>query len=269
MDRDLHSNSAAVVTGAGRGIGRAIAKALVADGWKRLLLCDVDAAELDDCAATLSSQGADVATLCADVADLEFPLKLSASLAGTRIGALAHFAGLSPRMADVPRIFEVNLAATIRLVDAIEDQMAEGSAVVLAGSNSAYVSLPQEAVAAASRRDVANHLAELAHLAPLPEIAYPLSKVGVLALVKRKAKAFGLRGARIVSLSPGATDTRMVGLEGENAQLADILERSALRRVAAPDEIAAVAAFLCSAKASFMSGVDVLVDGGQVAGMAC
>jgi NAD(P)-dependent dehydrogenase (short-subunit alcohol dehydrogenase family) len=91
-----------------------------------------------------------------------------------------------------------------------------------------------------------------------------------MALVKREAKAFGMRGARLVSLSPGATDTNMFRFEEQISTagvVVSMLERAAVSRLGRPEEIASVAAFLCSPAASFIAGTDILVDGGQVAGM--
>ena len=97
-------------------------------------------------------------------------------------------------------------------------------------------------------------------------LAYGLSKHGVMALVESLAAGWGARGARILSLSPGVIDTPM----GRRA-VAELPEvRRAVTtwpvpRLGRADEIAAVAAFLCSPGASYMTGSDVLVDGGSVA----
>jgi NAD(P)-dependent dehydrogenase (short-subunit alcohol dehydrogenase family) len=100
-----------------------------------------------------------------------------------------------------------------------------------------------------------------------PGIAYAVSKRGVIRLVERRARVWGAAGARLVSVSPGVIDTPMGRLEDANEpSMATVVAESALRREGRADEVAAVAAFLASDAASFVTGTDVLVDGGTVAG---
>jgi NAD(P)-dependent dehydrogenase (short-subunit alcohol dehydrogenase family) len=101
-----------------------------------------------------------------------------------------------------------------------------------------------------------------------PPLAYALSKRGVLRLVRRHARAWGAKGARLVSLSPGIIDTGMGRLEAASQPvMARMVEASALGRMGGADEVAAVAAFLASDAASFLTGADVLVDGGATAAL--
>jgi len=96
--------------------------------------------------------------------------------------------------------------------------------------------------------------------------AYGLSKYGVQQLVIARAGDFGRRGARLVSLSPGIIETPMAAAEMEahtEAMQAIIGMTPVGARRGRPEEVGAVAAFLCSPEASFISGSDVLVDGGS------
>lgn len=258
----------AVVTGAAGGMGSATAREFVEEGWKDLLLCDINAEKLETVAAPLRQAGAKVEVLTGDVADPGFPAQLLAALGDRRIAALVHTAGLSPKMADPERILAVNLDASVRLVDAIRDRMAEGAAAVLYASNSAHMPMPPEAAAAFWAPLPEGGAVTLAHLTPTSEMAYPLSKIGVRALVKREAKSFGERGARLVSVSPGAIDTVMTQGEGTTSPIVgQMINASAIGRIGRPEELAAVSVFLCSPKASFVTAVDWLVDGGQTAAL--
>lgn len=265
MDRP---QGVAVVTGAAGGMGSATAREFAGEGWHELLLCDISAERLEAVAAPLREQGAKVDILAGDIADPDFGSQLVAALKGRQIAALVHTAGLSPTMADPERILRVNLDASVRLVEAVRNHMAPGSAAVLYASNSAHMPMPPEASAAFWAPLPEGGAMALAHLCPTPEMAYPMSKIGVRALVKREARSFGERGARLVSVSPGAIDTAMT--QGEAAAspiVARMVNDSAVGRIGRPEELAAVSVFLCSPKASYVSAVDWLVDGGQTAAL--
>lgn len=270
MSEQSRAAGVAVVTGAAGSMGKATARALFDAGWQTLLLCDLDRDALEGVATPLRGDGASVTVYAGDVADPAYPAGLVAALAGQPISAIVHMAGLGPHQAAPQRVIDVNLGGSTRLVAAIRDHMAPGSAAVLIASNSAYFPKRAEAAERFCSALTTQELADLHTTAPSPEEAYPLSKLGVMALVKREAKSFGLKGARLVSLSPGATDTNMFRLE-ENQSTAGfvepMLERSAVGRLGRPEEIASVAAFLCSPAASLIAGTDILVDGGQVAGL--
>jgi NAD(P)-dependent dehydrogenase (short-subunit alcohol dehydrogenase family) len=95
-------------------------------------------------------------------------------------------------------------------------------------------------------------------------VAYGLSKWAVRRLVIQRAPAWGAEGARIVSLSPGIIDTPMGRQELEQQpMMAGIIDATPLGRTGTADEIAAVIEFLCSPGASFVTGTDLLVDGGS------
>lgn len=267
MAQQALAKGVAIVTGAAGGMGSAVARQLAEAGYSELLLCDVNAERLEAVAGPLRQSGARVEMLAGDIADTAFPTQLLAILKNRAIAALVHTAGISPAMGNSERIIAVNLDATARLVTAIRDHMAEGSAAVLFASNSSYFPMPPEAAAAFTVPLPAGGAVSLAHLAPIPDLAYPLSKLGVRALVKREAKSFGARGARLVSMSPGAIDTPMLQRESQSEVAQRMIANSASGRKGRPEELAAVAVFLCSPAASFVTACDILVDGGHTAAM--
>lgn len=256
----------AVVTGAAGGMGSACAVQLAAQGWP-LLLCDLHPAPLEEAAARLRASGTEAAILAGDIAAADFPAQLAAAIGEQQVGAFIHTAGLSPTMADGPRILAVNYDATVRLVDVVRPRMAEGGCAVLIASSSAYF-LDNPQVDAALNALQGDDSSPLLKMGAGPEFAYPASKRGVIRLVARQAPAFGERKARIMSISPGLIDTGMSRQEAAaSPQMAMMLEKTPLSRLGVADEIASVAVFLCSPAASYVSGIDILVDGGMMAAL--
>lgn len=255
-----------VVIGAGSGMGAAVAERLAGRG--RLLLADRDEAGLERVAASLEPAPA---TMPCDITDRS---QVAALVERTgRLGGLVLTAGLSPSMASGRRIFQVNLVATAHVVHGFEAVAGAGSAAVCFSSMAAHLSPASDAVdRVVDDPESPGFFAALAAAGVDPEqpqLAYAISKRGVIRLVQRRATAWGRRGARLLSLSPGIIDTGMGQLEAANEPaMAQMVAASPLGRMARPEEVAAVAVFLVSPEASFMTGIDVLVDGGAVAVLA-
>ncbi len=246
-------------------MGSATAREFVDEGWNDLLLCDIKQEPLENVAAQLREAGATVRCLVGNISDPDFPGKLLLALGDNRISALVHTAGLAPQMADSETILSVNLDASVRLVDAVRDRMQPGSAAVLFSSTSAEMPVDANAAKAFEQPLPPEGALALRHLVQSPFEAYQLSKIAIRALVRREANAFGERAVRLVSLSPGAIDTAMTqGDTSSNPAFQQMIAGSALGRMGKPEEVAAIAVFLCSPKASFVTAVDWIVDGGQV-----
>jgi NAD(P)-dependent dehydrogenase (short-subunit alcohol dehydrogenase family) len=257
----------AVVTGATGGMGSAVAR-LFADQGAQLLLCDLNPERLEQAAAELQGRAERVEILAHDVAAMDFPARVLAAIGEREIAALVHTAGLSPTMADGPRILTVNYDATERLIEALRPRMAAGSCAVLISSSSAHLVVSPEMDAALKALKPGEGSAAIAHLATSPQAAYPLSKRAVIQLVARQAAPFGKRQARIVSISPGLIETGMGKAEqAASPQVDQMLARTPLARFGRADEIASAAVFLCSPGASFISGCDLRVDGGMLAAL--
>ena len=263
-----------IVTGSASGIGAACA-ALMAETVDVLVLVDLDPGATAEAAGQLAAiSGTRCEAIGADISD-------PASVAGiTRVVAqhgtlhrVAHAAGISPTMGAWDQMLSVDLVGTALLVDALRPLATMGTAVVCVASMAAQLMAVQADPVADRIIDnplsptlLEDYRAALGAAAEDPGMAYSWAKRGVRRLVEREATAFGSAGARICSVSPGTIDTPMGRLEFERQPGMRQLESIApLGRSGHTGEIAADIDFLLSDRASFVTGTDVLVDGGVCA----
>jgi len=238
----------ALVTGAASGLGAAVARELVAAGAS-VVLTDVADGPLGEVAATLDGS---VATAPLDVAD-EAQWDAAVGVARERFGALhllvnnAGIITLVPSMQmptqDFVDVFRVNQLGPFLGMKAAIPVIAEsgGGAVVNVASIDGHVGTPG-----------------IAH--------YVAAKHAVIGLTKAVAAEVASMGVRVNSVSPGAMLTNMFNrpeVDGE-ALVAALSKQIPLQRVSDPAEVARAVAFLLSDEASYITGTDLVVDGGLI-----
>jgi NAD(P)-dependent dehydrogenase (short-subunit alcohol dehydrogenase family) len=236
--------STALVTGAGQGMGAAIAARLASDGH------DVAVNDLiaENARATAERIGGtaypfDVADPDACAAAVEQIGAVDILVANHAYMTMAPFEDADP--ADWDRTIDVNLLGTATLLELTAPGMAErgyGRVVVIA-SEWGVIGWPNAT-------------------------SYAASKGGLIALVKSAARALGPRGVAVNAIAPGITDTPQLQVDADDAgiTLAEMVERYAqdvpLGRVGRPEDIAAVVAFLCSESAIALVGQVIQPNGG-------
>jgi len=264
----------ALITGAAGGMGRACARLF--GTTQDLVLTDAAAPALERFTEELRAEGYTV--LGAHAGDLGSDAVLAAimaDLAGDKPLTLIHTAGLSPSLAGAGPIMAVNLIATVKLLDAIEPLLRPGSAAVLIASTAGHL-IPEipAALALLAEPLAPDFLAKIGQVitgmsqgdaAKEGGISYSLSKQAVLRLVQTRALVWGPRGARITSISPGMILTPMGRKEAETPGGAAMQNAAPLGRPGVAADIALAAHYLASDAASFITGTDLLVDGGSIA----
>jgi NAD(P)-dependent dehydrogenase (short-subunit alcohol dehydrogenase family) len=260
--------NALVVIGTG-GMGLAVARRL--SGGRRLLLADNSETSLESALTALRGEGHRADGHAVDVSDRASVDKLaSAAASAGRVDAVIHTAGVSPVTATARQIYRVDLLGTAHVIDAFLAVASLGTALVCVASMAGhFASLPAELerhLATAPSGQLLEH--EGIDLDADPGTAYVVAKRGNQLRVQAAAHAWGRLGARLNTISPGVISTPMgqAELQGPMGEfMQSMIDESGARRAGTPDDIAAVTAFLTGPDASFITGNDILVDGGAVA----
>lgn len=261
-----------VVIGAG-GMGEAIARRL--GGGREVVLADYDAAVLDRAGTALDDDGYRVRLREVDVSQRNSVSELAQYAAGLgSVTALAHTAGLSPAQAATAAILAVDMVGVALVLEEFGKVVAPGGAgVVIASMAGTFATghVPAE-IEVALATTAAEQLIDLPFLSEPalanPGAAYSVAKRANQVRVQAASVAWGRRGARVNSISPGVISTAMgrQELAGESgAGMRAMVAASGTGRLGTAGDIAAAAAFLLGSDASFITGTDVLVDGGVVA----
>jgi NAD(P)-dependent dehydrogenase (short-subunit alcohol dehydrogenase family) len=242
----------AIVTGAARGIGLAIAQRYVAEG-ARVTLADIDAAAGEAAARALGNarflatdvgdaKSAEnvVAETCRAFGDLDILVNNAGIIHGADFLELAE--------ADFDRVLRVNLkgafllgqAAARRMVAQVKAGKPPGSIINISSINAVVA--------------IANHT------------PYCVSKGGIDQLTKVMALSLATYGIRVNAIGPGSIMTDILkAVATDKEAKRRILARTPLGRIGEPDEIASIAAFLASPEASYMTGETIYADGGRLA----
>ncbi|MBN9071433.1 MAG: SDR family oxidoreductase [Rhizobiales bacterium] len=239
----------AVVTGAARGIGRACAERLLADGAK-VVIADIDAAGLDRCAAEIGTPD----TVLAVVTDVSRKDQVEALVAAAverfgRIDIMVNNAGIAMvqdfldiTKADYDKVLGVNLEGAFWGTQAAARQMvAQGGGGVIVNMSSINSGLANPRVA-----------------------TYAITKGGMNQITGTAAVAFAPHNIRVVGVGPGTIDTDMIhqGFVTDQS-VRGILSRTPLGRYGKASEVASVVAFLASDDASYITGETIYPDGGR------
>jgi NAD(P)-dependent dehydrogenase (short-subunit alcohol dehydrogenase family) len=265
------SSEVIVVIGVG-GIGLAIARR---QGFgKKVLLADFNEATLVAAADTLKVAGYDVTTQTVDVSSRDSVRALAdAAAALGSVLQIVNTAGLSPNMAPAQKILEVDLYGSAVVFEEFERVVAPGGAALIISSMAGYMPAPLPADQDhALAFTPADELLKLPFLGPdaidSSGAAYGISKRANHLRVQAASISWGERGARVNSISPGIIATPLAQHELDSP-IGDayraMMAAAPVKRMGSPDEIAILAALLLGPDGSFITGSDILIDGGVIA----
>ncbi len=240
----------AVVTGSGRGIGRAVAERLAADG-AAVAIVDLDETAAQEVATAIGSAGGRALAVRCDVTDPAAVKAMAASVAGA-------FGGID---------ILVNNAGILRSTRVMDMSAEEWHLVVDANLTSTFLcsQAVQPFMVARGRGSICN-LASMAGRATstLGGAHYTTAKAGVLGLTRALAREWAPHAITVNAISPGIVDTPMVRGSRDEAGLDAVRQSIPFKRFADPSELAALIAFLVSDEAVYITGANVDIHGGEL-----
>ena len=246
-------NRIALVTGAGNGIGSAVARCFASEG-AFVYVTDADGSAAERTAAAISGAGGNVAALTVDVSrgqDVSAMFRTVEQGHG-RLDVLVNNAGLNVRGdfrhmsdADWVRIREVNLDGVVRVAR-------DGFELLRRSGKGSLINL-SSIMASRGLRQLAG---------------YSATKGAVSALTRTLAVEYASFGIRVNALAPGFIETALTARVLRNPAINKaLLDRTPLRRFGSPDEVARAALFFASDDSAFITGAELAVDGGMAAAL--
>ena len=260
-----------VITGGGSGMGLATAKILGKDNY--IIIVGRTVKKLESALKELETEGIEAESFACDISDGVSVNMLAAHTKkiGT-ISSVIHAAGMSPHMGESNKIMETNALGTINMNEAFYNVMEEGSCIIDVSSMSAYLTpkfiMPISAYKYSRINKDIFMKKMMARVNIFPKkyragVAYSISKNFVIWFAKTDAAKFGQKGIRVLSITPGSFETPMAELEKD--ETAGFIKYCAIKRLGHVEEIANLLAFCSSDKAGYLTGADILCDGGCVA----
>ena len=238
----------ALVTGASRGIGRAGALALAAAGAQVLVHYGRGAKEAEGVVAEIRKTGGRADAVATDLAAADGASKLARqarSIVGDRLDILVANAGVlkvatieETTVEDFDKLFAINVRTPFFLVQELLPILSKGSSIVFLSSLAARAVVGTEP-------------------------AYAATKGAIDTLVKHFASILGARGIRVNAVAPGVVETDILNFTKTGAGRDFAPGMQALKRIAQPDDIGGVIAFLASEDARWITGDTIRVDGGS------
>jgi meso-butanediol dehydrogenase / (S,S)-butanediol dehydrogenase / diacetyl reductase len=266
------NNEVLVVVGVG---GMGIAAARRCGAGRTIVLADINAAGLQAAAAALAEDGHQVLIREVDVTSRSSVAAVAeAAKTAGRVTSVVHTAGLSPQQASAEAVLAVDLLGVALSIDEFGKVIEPGGAGVVIASMAGHMMPPPDPEVARQLASLpAEELLGLEACSSITssQMAYPFAKRANQIRVAAAAGTWGLRGARINSISPGVISTAMGRLELDSESgtlMRAMVDNSGLRRLGTPEDIAAATEFLLGPSASFVTGTDLLVDGGVVAAIS-
>lgn len=238
----------ALVTGAVRGIGRAISNRLAADGYTVIVNYRGDEALADEVCAEVAAAGGIAVPLKGDITSSEDVANMLETVMNDfkRIDALVNNAGIT-RDTLIMRMSDADW-------DAVLDTNLKGAFLC---SRAAVRPMMRQRFGA-----IVNLTSVVGLVGNAGQVNYSAAKAGLVGLTKSLAREVGSRGITVNAVAPGFIDTRLTDVLSDDLKQA-ALTQIPLKRFGTPDDIAAAVAFLVSADARYITGAVLSVDGGM------